>query len=484
VSAHGRRRSLAGGLLLAIALTLGACGAGDGPRIQAEFTSASGLLEGNEVRIQGAPAGSVERIKLTDRNTALVTLHLKDGTAAPRRDATAAIRPVDLLGDIYVSLSPGDDSRPLNGPIRPGATSNAPRLSDLLSTFRPSVRRGLQALFVELGTGAENRGDDLGRAAVALRPALQATDELMIELGSQRASLRDLISDARRTTRQLADRNRALGGLVGGLATTLATTARRSRDLDATLATAPGLLIRLGRTSRGLSRTSRAATPLARSVGEAAPQLTRATRELPAFLKKTERAAGPTRKLVRRLSSFLTKGGPTFSELDSGLGTLRGVAPGLSSFVSALIPAAAPISDGFFVNFADQGAEPGRQPFDPFADPARHYWRGAAVFTCEAFGVKIAPNCLDQFLDMPAKKSRPADTPDPARTLQGTKAPSSPVGRLPQPPQISDVPRLLESAGDAVGKALQKTVDALPAPPALDRGSSGDRDLLDYLLGP
>ena len=57
--------------------------------------------------------------------------------------------------------------------------------------------------------------------------------------------------------------------------------------------------------------------------------------------------------------------------------------------MDAVVPAAPAISEGFFVNFPDQAAEPGNQPFDPFADPRRHYWRGAAVMGCETFGVKI-----------------------------------------------------------------------------------------------
>ena len=470
-------------VLLAIAMALFVVGRdASGTIVRAEFTSASGLLEGNEVRVQGAPAGSVDRIELTKRNTALVTLRLKDGIQSPRRDATAAIRPVDLLGDNYLTLSLGEAAAPLRGTITPASTSNAPRLSDLLSVFRPSVRRGLHALIVELGKGVDRRGDDLGRAAVALRPGLEATDELMRELGSQRASLRDLIEHAHRTTRQLASRDRALGGLVDNLGTTLQTTADHRRALDETLEAAPGLLVRLGRTSRGLSQTARAATPLARSLRVAAPELSRATRDLPPFLDETERAIKPTRPLLRRLRDLLVDGQPTFTQLRAGLGELRTAAPDLRSLVSALIPAAEPVSEGFFVNFADQGAEPGTQPLDPLADPARRYWRGAAVFSCESFGVKIAPNCLDQFLDSPSKSAssekNARSEPGPAREQRtpAGAAPPSAKPKLPDPRQI--VPKVLNPAK----KALDKLADAL-APPPPD-GATNDRNLLDFLLGP
>ena len=475
-------------VLFAIAIVLVLVGRDAGGTIvRAEFTSASGLLEDNEVRVQGAPAGSVDRIELTKRNTALVTLRLNDGVGSPRRDATAAIRPVDLLGDNYVTLSLGEDRAPLRGTIKPRATSNAPRLSDVLSTFRPSVRRGLQALFVELGKGVERRGGDISRAAVALRPGLEATDELMRELGSQRASLRNLIEDARRTTRQLAGRDRALGSLVDNLGTTLQTTADKRRALDETLEAAPGLLVRLGRTSRGLSQTARAATPLAHSLRSAAPHLSRTTRDLAPFLDETKRAIKPTRPLLRRLREFLVDGQPTFAQLGTGLGKLREAAPDVRSLVSALIPAAEPISEGFFVNFADQGAEPGTQPLDPTADPARRYWRGAAVFTCEAFGVKIAPNCLDQFLDTPSKTRRAekkaAPEQAPARSeQQADTAPPPPPSRklLPLPEVREVVPKVLNPAA----KALDKLTGALaPSPPPQD-GRAQDRHLLDFLLGP
>ncbi len=481
----GRPGMLAAGLLatlvVAAIVVFGAAGNGGGSVVRAEFTSASGLLEGNEVRVQGAPAGSVERIELTERDTALVTLRLHDGVERPRADATAAVKPVDLLGDVYLSLSPGRDAQPLRGTIATENTSNVTRLSDLLSVFRPSVRKGLEAVFVELGLGLEQRGVDVNRAAVRLRPALEATDELMTELGSQRADLRRLIEDAHRTTRQLAARDRELGGLVDGMATTLKTTAEHSAALDRALERAPGLLTRLGRTSRALSATARSATPLARNLLRAAPDLGRTTRTLAPFLRETERAIEPTRPLVRSLHRLLTEGRPTFDGLAGGVRALGRTAPELRSLVSALVPAAAPISDGFFVNFTDQAAEPGDQPFDPFADPARRYWRGAAVFSCEAFGVKIAPNCLDQFLAAP----EPAEAKRSPRPKQGPSVPVPDAGSLPRPsvPALPKLPRLpkLPELPPGLKSKLDK---ALPQPKALEQSKEDTRALLDYLLGP
>ena len=62
----------------------------------------------------------------------------------------------------------------------------------------------------------------------------------------------------------------------------------------------------------------------------------------------------------------------------------------------------------------DEAAESGTQPFDPFAEPTRSYWRGAAVFSCEAFGVPVAPGCLMKAIanldKIPAVKFRSASS--------------------------------------------------------------------------
>ena len=110
-----------------------------------------------------------------------------------------------------------------------------------------------------------------------------------------------------------------------------------------------------------------------------------------------------------RLADVLERHQDTLASFDSAFGELDSATPAFRQFLSALEPAAPAISEGFFVNFPDQAAEPGTQPFDPFADPRRHYWRGTALLTCQSFGVPIEPGCLGDFLASPSAKRDGAD---------------------------------------------------------------------------
>ena len=371
---------------------------------RAELTSARGLVAGNDVRVRGAVAGSVRSLTLSRRGFAVVTFTLDHGVPAPRADATAGVRPVDLLGDNYLALDPGRAAAPLRGPIPAARTTDAPRLDELLATFQPSVRDGLRLLLVESGVALDGRGADLGRATIALRPALEAAGAVARELASQNAALTRLVADGERGAGQLARRERDLGPLVDGLDVALRSTAAQGAPLDATLRGAPALLAQLDVTAARLSRTARAAQPVAVALRGAAAPLGSAVRGLPALAGQLGSTATALRPSVARLRSLLVDGTPTLRALGGGLRAVGAVAPQTDRLLSEVVPAAPLISKGFFVNFADQAAEPGKQPFDPFADPRRAYWRGAAVFSCETFGVPVRPGCLSAFVS-PSRSS-------------------------------------------------------------------------------
>jgi virulence factor Mce-like protein len=387
-----------------------------GEHVIAEFSSARGLVVGADVRVGGGIAGRVSSISLTGDGRARVQLALNGSMRPPRADATAAIRPVDLLGDVYVDLWTGRAARPLRGAIPVARTSNAPRLDEVLAAFDEPVRTALGLVLAESGRSLGAHGEDLGRAAIELRPALQASDAALRELSSRNAQLERLVAGAERASGGLAARADDVQGLVSGLQRTLSVTAGRSADLRRGLAGLPDTLKRVRGTASALAGTARAARPLAQDLRATAPSLAGALRELRPFLVRLRDAAGVLRPTLAAARTTLTAGAPALRALDDALGRLGGIAPAVDRLSAAVAPAAPKISEGFFVNFADQGAEPGKQPFDPFADPRRNYWRGAAVFSCEAFGVPVAPGCLDKVLAEQGQTRAPAGPPAAAPT--------------------------------------------------------------------
>jgi phospholipid/cholesterol/gamma-HCH transport system substrate-binding protein len=421
-----RERALVSVLVIAVAAAaIGAAGlvyravAGDpgGRTWTAEFTNARGLVSGNDVRDDGAVVGRVTSIGLSHDGTALVRFQLSQRTAAPRADAVAAIQAADLLGDNYLSLSAGSARGPLRGPIPAARTVDEPRLDELLDAFGPDVRDGLQTLILEGGLALDRHGAALARATVALRPALQAAGGVLDELDTQNGSLARLIPNAERVAAQLGERSSDVGPLLDNLARTLTATAGVATPLGQGLSGLPATLARIRGTAGGLTATASAATGLASRLEPATGALAAAVRQLPGLAGRARTAAPTFGAALARAGSALAAGAPGLRTLSASFPALRSQAPSIATLMSELDQAAPGIAEGFFVDFPDQADESGKQPFDPFADPRRAYWRGAAVFSCEAFGVPVAPGCLDKAVANLAHQPPPQSGP--ARRLLG-----------------------------------------------------------------
>jgi phospholipid/cholesterol/gamma-HCH transport system substrate-binding protein len=75
--------------------------------LKARFSSVSGLNEGNEILIAGVPVGRVKDIRLnTEDFAAMVQLSIRDDIKLSD-DSIAAIKTSGLIGDKYISISPG-----------------------------------------------------------------------------------------------------------------------------------------------------------------------------------------------------------------------------------------------------------------------------------------------------------------------------------------------------------------------------------------
>ena len=98
------------------------------------FTNISGLKTGSQVFISGVPVGHVDKIDLDSQYAAIVHLNVKQDVHLPS-DTIASIKTSGLIGDKYIALAPGADSRnlPPGGTITD--TESSVDLESIISRF-------------------------------------------------------------------------------------------------------------------------------------------------------------------------------------------------------------------------------------------------------------------------------------------------------------------------------------------------------------
>src|ERR1700719_3715586 len=102
--------------------------------VNARFTNVGGLRPGNQVFIAGVPVGRVEKIDLNSQYAAIVRMNVREDVHLPS-DTIASVKTSGLIGDKFIALAPGADSRnlPPGGTITD--TESAVDLESIISRF-------------------------------------------------------------------------------------------------------------------------------------------------------------------------------------------------------------------------------------------------------------------------------------------------------------------------------------------------------------
>lgn len=503
-------------------------------QVVAQFENAFPLIEGMHVRVDSAIAGSVGPIEVSDEGFAEVTLLLDDAIEPAMADASAAIRQQDTTGDSYVSFEPGAAKEPLaevdGEPTitcdpdadanRCPSTSVAPRFDDLLNAFGPSQRDGVKLLLVELSKALEERGTDVNRATLTLRPALEATNQALAEVNSQNAALRSLIGDAEAVTGQAADKRVELGRLINGLAATVSATASEANALDAGLERLPETTRRAQTTLAALRRAATGARPLAEELRAGAPGLADLLAKTPSFLDDTTAVIDRTTPTLNLTRELLKAGTPTIVADPKRVVTgAFDLAPAISNLLTGVLgdnnTIKALFGDDSFVGFEEQGdpdgdgtpgtldgyglgavaVEPGNQAGYPAEHEDRHFLRISAVLNCEMFGVPVEPGCLTGVLGAARQANARKGQTEARGGAQRKPSIDEPGGSSIVPPidvpgvgsvdlnDLIDPDRLgkgiddIRKSLDDLGKGLGGRKEG--APPEAGQGLN---DLLDFLL--
>ena len=193
---------------------------------KADFTDASGLIAGSDVRIAGVRVGAVEDVQVVDRSVAQVEFSVDDTRKLPI-GALFAIKYQNLVGQRYLDIQRGNG--PMNQYLQPDATIPVTQTQPPLNLT--TVFNGFKPLFEALNP------DDVNKLSFEIIQVLQGEGGNINQLLAQTASL----------TSTIADRDAVIGDVINNLNLTLDTVNARDDKLS-------GLLVSLQQLVTGLAQ--------------------------------------------------------------------------------------------------------------------------------------------------------------------------------------------------------------------------------------
>ena len=260
-------------------------GGSSGYRVQALFDDAGFAVPGEQVRIAGAPVGTISAVSVTKQNLAAVTLSISNHDFVPwYANATCTIRPQSLIAERYVDCTPGTSGqRPLRRITRGSGTgshllpvtqTSSPIDPDIVQDIsQDSVRESLSVILNELGTGLAARGSDLNAVILRADPALAQTQRVFNLLASQNRVLANLATDSDEVLAPLAKARSSLAGFVVNANTTATASATQSAQLAQSIKLLPPFLEELKPLMADLGQLATQGTPVVKDAGSSAAAL-------------------------------------------------------------------------------------------------------------------------------------------------------------------------------------------------------------------
>ena len=192
-----------------LVVTIGNITFGASRAYKAEFTDATGVNKGDDIRVAGVRVGTVDEVEIVDRTRARITFSVDQATSV-NGGTNATIRYRNLVGQRYISLTQevGDTERlPAGATIPLSRTNPALDLTVLFNGFKP--------LFEALSPEDVN----------------QLSYELIQVFQGEGGTLEGLLAHTASVTSTLADRDEVIGELINNLSLVLDHVADRDKQL-------------------------------------------------------------------------------------------------------------------------------------------------------------------------------------------------------------------------------------------------------------
>jgi virulence factor Mce-like protein len=299
-------------------------GKGGGYKVYAILQDADTLANKSQVKIDGVVAGEVTNMTVTPQTTVRVTMKIDKNATPIGSGATLYIRPVDLLGEHYADLDPGNlsDPQPSGTTIPISRTHESVELDDVLNMLDPTTRGALRILLNEAGDALYGRSADFDQLLDVLPSSLDQTQALVNQIGDQTQTVENLIAEGNRDASTFASGDDNMSKLISQVSDTFGVLAAKRQQIGETLADAPGAFGQLTSTLGQLRSAATALSPTADELRSTAPSLTSTLNLLPSVQSAINGTLKEATKVAPSLTALGRQGTQPLGELNPTLARL------------------------------------------------------------------------------------------------------------------------------------------------------------------
>ncbi len=179
--------------------------------INVELPEASGLQDGNQVRVGGDRVGDVGSLRPyqnphTGRVTAVAELKLEKKIGPLPKSTTAIVQSVSAVGEKYLQLNKGNSSAMLKeGQTIPVSQAREPvEIDQFFDMFNKATRTANQRDLIEFGDGLAGRGLGLNETIAELKPLVTNAIPVLHNLASPKTGFGQLWVALDRASKEIA----------------------------------------------------------------------------------------------------------------------------------------------------------------------------------------------------------------------------------------------------------------------------------------
>lgn len=349
-----RRTSLLGiGLPLTLVAVAGLAMVGrDGYQVEVTLESATSVVAGSPVQVDGFDAGTVEKIDVVD-GAARLTLSLDEDIAPLHDGAVVLVSWKATLSERIVEVTDGPkkNAEIPDGGLLPGTMPAPTEIDDVLSSLDAPTRTALQSLLGNTAEVLDGKESAVNGTVRTSGPALRELGQLLKALGTDGPAIEHLASRLDQVLAIVAERDTEVRSVVSSLAGLTERVASNRTELRGTLAALPSTLDQAEKTLDKVPATVDDVQPLLEDLAPATKKLGSLSKDLRPLLEDLRPLSADLRPTLASLESLLDHAPGLLDTIDSVSPQATSILGDLRGPVSFLRPYSPEVA-GYFTTWA------------------------------------------------------------------------------------------------------------------------------------